>query len=175
MNIILCCCSLSSADIIGIVGLVFSFLMLFVTGLIFWVGRNQLNDFKKTKQIEFTFQVDADFHKFLEAPENKKVKDWLLNDLELSMDSDEDRDSLRQLFDKIEAIDVLRKQNVINMQVFYDLLSEYVESIFDNGKTPTAKEFIAEEIEISRKLEHKNPEDIYSGVISLNDWIKNMN
>lgn len=132
-----------------------------ITLFILAVGYWQLRAFKKSENVKFTYKVDEDFADFLNNPDNKKAKEWLLND---GVVNEGEYDLLRQLFDEMEAVYSLMKKGVIDDDIFYDLLSHYVECFFIGKQTPSGKEFI----EVVRK-EAKNegfakPDEIYYGI-----------
>lgn len=162
---------LSYADKINTLMVIFTFIAALFTGLIFMVGYKQLRDFKKSKQVEFTYKVDEDFSNFLNNPANEKAKNWLIDGIEVN---EEDHDIIRQLFDEFEAIYSLMKQGVINDEIFYDLLSYYVESVFNNQNKPLGNDFIKLQREIAIKNGITRPNEIYIGIELLYKKIQRM-
>ena len=162
---------LSYADKINTLMVIFTFIAACFSGLIFIVGYSQLKDFRKSKQVEFTYKVDEDFSNFLNNPANKKAKDWLIDGTEIN---EEDYDILRQLFDEFEAVYSLMKQRVVNDEIFYDLLSYYVESIFNLNNKPLADVYIKQQREIAEKDGVTRPNEIYIGIERLYAKVKKM-
>lgn len=113
--------------------------MLLITLAILLVGYWSLSQSRKDKKIEFTYKVYMDFLAFLNMPENKDIKGWMygLNSIELSA---ENKIRLGDLFEKFEAIYSLLKAGTINDEIWYDLISYYVEKASTSVK-PTYMEF----------------------------------
>ena len=143
----------------------------FSTFLILVVAFFQLNALRKINKITLTYKVDEDFENFLNHPDNKPARDWLLNDGEIKL---KDYDILRQLFDKAEAIYSLKKRKVINDEVFYDLLSHYIECFFVGTQKPSAKQYITHVRNDTAKKGFTIPSDMYIGIERLYEKVVRM-
>lgn len=158
-------CNISYSDIIATVSAGATIALIIV-------GACQLRQFINGDKIRFTYKVDEDFADFLNDPENIKAKEWLLNDADLRAEDYDD--TLRQLFDEIEGVYGLMKLKAINDELFYQLLSYYVEKVFDGKQKPSARDYLKETRDDARNKGQVRPDEIYIGIELLYDKVKRM-
>ena len=118
---------------------VISTLSFLVAFAILIVGSKQLQKMTANKRIDFTYQVYMDFFSFLNDKENKDLKGWLFGE-QVILPNNYTR--LGDLFEKFEAVYSLMKQKSINREVFYDLISYYVEKASSSTNNPNFEHYV---------------------------------
>jgi hypothetical protein len=135
--------------------------MLITTIAILWVAWSQLSQIKKDKRVEFTYKVYMDFFAFINEERNKDLKEWLFGRDKAAI-AEKDYDRLGDLFEKFESVNTLLMCNSLDENVFYNLISYYIEKAFV-AKKPTADEFIASVRKHETKKIGGDTSDIFQG------------
>lgn len=138
--------------------------MLFVTAAILLIGAINLYFFRHDKKVDFTYKVYRDLFSTINT--NPQVKEWLLDVKDSKPIPKDEWYKLGDLFEKIESVETLARQNSLDETVFYDLIAYWVDMAASPSKSPTAKEFIEYERE---RHKDKIPfaDNLYEGFDSL--------
>lgn len=147
------------ADIISTLSFLVAFAILIVGGI-------QLFRIIKDKRVDFTYQVYRDLFQYLNDPTNENIKEWLFEGKNYKEIPKDQYYKLGDLFEKFEAVNSLAKQNSLDEQTFYSLISFYVDMAASDKKTLTADMFIKSERE-SYKSKIPYSANLYDGFYKL--------
>lgn len=149
---------------------IISLLMFAITVFIFLVAWKQWRLFKKSQLSEFTHRVYIDFFNFINKEKNNDLKDWLFGRTELKGKMER----LGDLFEKFEAVYTLMKRNLIEDEMFYDLISYYIEMANSKENKPNADDYIKFARDEAKKKGVIKTDDIFIGFYLMLDKIGKM-
>jgi len=144
--------------------------MFAITVFIFAVAWKQWRLFRKAQLFEFTYRVYIDFFSFLNEERNNDLKDWLFGRIELTGKMER----LGDLFEKFEAVYSLMKRKLIEDEMFYDLISYYIELANSKENKPMADDYIKFAREEAKKKGVIKTDDICIGFYLMLEKIRRM-
>jgi hypothetical protein len=166
MITICCFCSFTIPDFIGLGTLI-------VTAYIAYYGRKQLLQFIADKKADFTYQVYIDFFNFINKSENSITKAWIFGSNEKPIDrfiGDEENPEwvkISDVLEKFEAVAVLWKKHSIDEDIFYGIISYYLDSANKKTKNPNLHDYIKIERQADKDAGIPNPEHTFGGTLYL--------
>ena len=146
-------------------------LTLFVAAIGVVIAWIELQRIATEKKIDFTIRVYNDLFAFLNNPENKTLKNWFYalpesNPTKITINS-EDWIKIGQLFEKFEAVAILKKKNAIDYDVYDEIISTYIQEVFAYPESPTAMAYIEHERKEAGEYNMTDIKGLYSGTLRL--------
>lgn len=121
----------------------------------------QLLDIRKQKRIEFTYSLYRDFFNYINTKENFDLKNWLFGDANARID----RDKIGDLLEQFEALWSLKRRDMIDIEIAYDLFSYYILKA-SKATNPTTDEYISQ-LKEAEKETLGFREDLFEGFQSI--------
>ena len=136
-----------------------------ITLLLVWVGWRQLCMLNKRTQGEFSYKLYKDLLAFLEKPSNSELREWIYK-LDRPITKQEyKRWKMDDYLGYFEAIGTLKEKGLIDEEICYDLLSDYLIELWEHNNFGLRKI-------IENLREEENKPDLYEKTEKLYNEMK---